>query len=110
MFDVERTARPRDRQEPTDPDGVRCRFVAHVSHELKTPLASSKAYAETLLDWALHDEDVNARFVRRIEEQADRLNQLILDLLSLTRLESGQEVFERKPLALAPSLSSCSRR
>jgi two-component system phosphate regulon sensor histidine kinase PhoR len=82
-------------------------FVANVSHELKTPLASIKAYAETLLDWALHDENVNARFLRRIEEQADRLNQLILDLLSLARLESGQEVFEHKPLALAPVLSSC---
>jgi two-component system phosphate regulon sensor histidine kinase PhoR len=82
-------------------------FVANVSHELKTPLASIKAYAETLLDWALHDEKVNARFVRRIEEQADRLNQLTLDLLSLARLESGQEVFEHKPLALAPLLSAC---
>jgi two-component system phosphate regulon sensor histidine kinase PhoR len=82
-------------------------FVANVSHELKTPLASIKAYAETLLDWALHDENVNTRFVRRIEEQADRLNQLILDLLSLARIESGQEVFEHKPLALAPVLGSC---
>jgi two-component system phosphate regulon sensor histidine kinase PhoR len=82
-------------------------FVANVSHELKTPLASIKAYAETLLDWALHDENVNTRFLRRIEEQADRLNQLILDLLSLARIESGQEVFEHKPLALAPVLASC---
>ena len=77
-------------------------FVANVSHELKTPLASIKAYTETLLDWALHDENVNVRFLKRIEEQADRLNQLILDLLSLARLESGQEVFEHGPLALAP--------
>ena len=77
-------------------------FVANVSHELKTPLASIKAYTETLLDWALHDENVNVRFLKRIEEQADRLNQLILDLLSLARLESGQEVFEHGPLALRP--------
>jgi two-component system phosphate regulon sensor histidine kinase PhoR len=82
-------------------------FVANVSHELKTPLASIKAYAETLLDWALHDENVNTRFVKRIEEQADRLNQLILDLLSLARIESGQEVFEHKPLALTPVVGSC---
>ena len=64
-------------------------FVANASHELKTPLASIKAYTETLLDWALHDESVNVRFLKRIDEQADRLNQLILDLLSLARLESG---------------------
>ena len=86
---------------------IRQEFVANVSHELKTPLASIKAYTETLLDWALHDEAVNVRFLRRIEEQAERLNQLILDLLSLARIESGQEVFEHGPLALARVLNSC---
>ena len=82
-------------------------FVANVSHELKTPLASIKAYTETLLDGALHDEAVNTRFLHRIEEQADRLNQLILDLLSLARLESGQNIYEHGPLALAPAISAC---
>jgi two-component system phosphate regulon sensor histidine kinase PhoR len=82
-------------------------FVANVSHELKTPLASIKAYTETLLDWALHDENVNVRFLNRIEEQADRLNQLILDLLSLARLESGHEVFQHGPLALSAVVEAC---
>ncbi|WP_435011717.1 sensor histidine kinase [Tundrisphaera lichenicola] len=82
-------------------------FVANVSHELKTPLASIKAYTETLLDWALHDEEVNVRFLNRIEEQADRLNQLILDLLSLARLESGHETFQHGPLAVSAVVESC---
>ena len=82
-------------------------FVANASHELKTPLASIKAYTETLLDWALHDETVNVRFLERIDEQVERLNQLILDLLSLARLESGQELFEHGPLYLVPVLESC---
>jgi two-component system phosphate regulon sensor histidine kinase PhoR len=82
-------------------------FVANASHELKTPLASIKAYTETLMDWALHDETVNARFLKRIDEQAERLNQLILDLLSLARIESGQEMFEHGPLCLVPILESC---
>ena len=82
-------------------------FVANVSHELKTPLASIKAYTETLLDSALHDEEVNVRFLHRIEEQADRLNQLILDLLRLARLESGQAVFHHEPLDVAEILESC---
>src|SRR4051812_31358972 len=82
-------------------------FVANVSHELKTPLASIKAYTETLLDWALHDEEVNVRFLNRIEEQADRLNQLILDLLSLARLESGHEVFHHGPLAVSAVVEAC---
>ena len=82
-------------------------FVANASHELKTPLASIKAYTETLLDWALTDESVNRRFLERIDEQVDRLNQLILDMLSLARLESSQEFFEHGPLGLVPVLESC---
>ncbi len=82
-------------------------FVANASHELKTPLASIKAYTETLLDGAIHDESVNVRFLHQIEDQADRLNRLILDLLSLARLESGQDFFQHGPLALEPVLRDC---
>ena len=82
-------------------------FVANASHELKTPLASIKAYNETLLDWALHDETVNTRFLERIDEQVERLNQLILDLLSLARAESAQEPFEHNPLAVVPVIETC---
>jgi two-component system phosphate regulon sensor histidine kinase PhoR len=82
-------------------------FVANASHELKTPLASIKAYTETLLDWALHDESVNSLFLERIDEQVERLNQLILDLLSLARIESGWEAFDHGPLCLIPMLDSC---
>lgn len=79
---------------------VRQDFVANASHELKTPLASIRAYTETLLDWALDDPEVNTKFLRRIEEQTDRLNRLVQDLLSLARLDSGQEAFQHGPLAL----------
>jgi two-component system phosphate regulon sensor histidine kinase PhoR len=82
-------------------------FVANASHELKTPLAAIKAYAETLLDWALRDDSVNVRFLERIDEQAERLNQLILDLLSLARLESGQGIFDHQPLEVVPVLEAC---
>jgi two-component system phosphate regulon sensor histidine kinase PhoR len=82
-------------------------FVANASHELKTPLASIKAYAETLIDWALHDDAVNRRYLERIDEQADRLNQLILDMLSLARLDSGQEFYEHRPIRLVPVLGNC---
>ena len=83
---------------------VRQDFVANASHELKTPLASIKAYTETLLDWALDDEKVNKKFLGRIDEQADRLNQLILDLLSLARLDAGQEAFQHTPMRLEPAV------
>ncbi len=88
-------------------ESMRQDFVANASHELKTPLASIKAYAETLLDWAIHDESVNIRFLERIDEQANRLDQLIQDLLSLARLESGQGAFEHRPIVLASALEPC---
>jgi len=68
-------------------------FVANVSHELKTPLASIKAYAETLRMGALKDESKNMQFLEQIEFQADTLNQQIQDLLQLARVESGEKTF-----------------
>jgi two-component system phosphate regulon sensor histidine kinase PhoR len=85
-------------------------FVANASHELKTPLASIKAYVETLLDGALHDDEVNVRFLRQIDEQAERLSALILDLLSLARLESGQDFFQHRPQPLRPLVDRCVER
>lgn len=75
-------------------ENLRRDFVANVSHELKTPLASIKAYAETLLLGAIHDPDNNVNFVSRICQQSERLDQLIVDLLHLARVEAGQESFE----------------
>src|SRR5262249_9273035 len=77
---------------------MRQRFGAKPSHDLKPPLASNKGYTETILDWALHDDPVNVRFLEQIEEQAERLNLLPLALLGLARLESGQGVFDHQPL------------
>jgi len=73
---------------------VRQEFVANASHELKTPLASIKAYAETLREGALYDASHNLEFVERIEFQAERLHRLILDLLRLAQVESGRQAFE----------------
>ncbi len=68
-------------------------FVANVSHELKTPLSSIKAYAETLRLGAIHDQAKNLHFVERIEKEAELLSRQILDLLELARVESGTAVF-----------------
>lgn len=72
---------------------VRQEFVANVSHELKTPLAVIKANVETLLDGAVDDVDHRDTFLQRINEQADHLNALIMDLISLARIEAGTETF-----------------
>jgi two-component system, OmpR family, phosphate regulon sensor histidine kinase PhoR len=70
---------------------VRRDFVANVSHELRTPVTSIKGFAETLLDGALDDPADARRFVTIIAGQADRLNAIIQDLLSLSRLEAESE-------------------
>jgi two-component system, OmpR family, phosphate regulon sensor histidine kinase PhoR len=68
-------------------EAVRRDFVANVSHELKTPVTSIKGFAETLEDGALDDPETARRFVGIIVGQADRLNSIIGDLLSLSTLE-----------------------
>jgi two-component system phosphate regulon sensor histidine kinase PhoR len=88
-------------------ENMRRELVANVSHELKTPLAAIKAYAETLRLGAVHDPEHNLHFVQRIEEQADRLHALILDILQLARLESGQESFEMTDVPLAATMAKC---
>ncbi len=88
-------------------ESLRRDFVANVSHELKTPLSSIKAYAETLRDGALEDRQASVRFVERIMEQADRLHHLILDMLSLARIESTQQVFEIVPVSVQDVVTAC---
>jgi two-component system phosphate regulon sensor histidine kinase PhoR len=72
-------------------DQVRIDFVANVSHELSTPLTSIKGYAETLrLD--LKENEQASKAAATIERNADRLIELVRDLLSLSTLESGKEL------------------
>lgn len=85
-------------------------FVANVSHELKTPLAAIQAVVETLLDGAIHDPAHNVKFLERVKENADRLSFLVQDLLTLSRIQSGQETLEFKTLELAPIIEQCVQR
>ena len=73
-------------------ENTRQEFVANVSHELRTPLSMIKGYVETLINGAKDDPNVATRFLRTIEKHADRLTYLIEDLLTISRLESGQIV------------------
>jgi two-component system phosphate regulon sensor histidine kinase PhoR len=64
-------------------------FVSHVSHELKTPLASITAFTEMLADGEANDEKTRKEFYSVIQNQAQRLNRLIEDILNSSRIESG---------------------
>ncbi|NDE96931.1 MAG: PAS domain-containing protein, partial [Verrucomicrobia bacterium] len=73
-------------------ENTRREFVANVSHELRTPLSMIKGYVETLIDGAKDKPEVAFKFLQTIEKHADRLTYLIEDLLTISRLESGQVV------------------
>ena len=76
-------------------------FVSHVSHELKTPLASITAYSEMLVDGEADDEETRKEFYGIIQTQAQRLNRLIEDILNISRIESGLIKVAKEPMSLA---------
>ncbi|MGA9351527.1 MAG: ATP-binding protein [Anaerolineae bacterium] len=80
-------------------DRLKSNIVANVSHELRAPLASIKAYTELLLD-ELEGEDraLRHRFLTVIDRETDRLTGLICDVLDLSRLEAGQFAMKMEPL------------
>lgn len=73
-------------------DKLKDEFVSMVSHELRTPLTSIKAYAETLVDMA-EEGSVEKEFLNIINEESDRLNRLINDILDLSKIEAGKMEF-----------------
>lgn len=75
-------------------------FVANVSHELRTPLSLIKGYVETLLDGARNNPEVAERFLKIIERNANRLDLLIQDLLTISALESGRMKLNLQPMDL----------
>jgi two-component system, OmpR family, phosphate regulon sensor histidine kinase PhoR len=77
-------------------------FVANVSHELRTPLSLIKGYVETLLDGARDNPEVAERFLKIIERNAERLDLLIQDLLTISALESGRMQLNLHPVELRP--------
>jgi two-component system phosphate regulon sensor histidine kinase PhoR len=90
----------RDTTELTRVADMRRDFVANVSHELKTPLAAIRGYAETLRDGALDEPPTARRFTDRILSQCRRLQELLDDLLILSRLEGMDAALDREPVSL----------
>ncbi|MDV7141709.1 ATP-binding protein [Tropicimonas sp. TH_r6] len=73
-------------------------FVANVSHELKTPLTALLGFIETLRGAARDDADARERFLGIMEREAERMNRLVSDLLSLGRVESTERQRPRDPV------------
>ncbi|WP_438431921.1 two-component system histidine kinase PnpS [Gorillibacterium sp. sgz500922] len=88
---------------------MRSEFVANVSHELKTPIAAVKGFAETLLNGAMADPDTATAFVKIIYDESDRLNRLIGDILELSKIESRRVPLTFSPIDLSDFLATSLR-
>lgn len=73
-------------------------FVGNVSHELKTPVTSLMGFTETLLDGAKDDPETLTAFLKIMQKDADRLNNLILEIIQLSR--NGETSYELRTLSL----------
>jgi two-component system phosphate regulon sensor histidine kinase PhoR len=79
---------------------VRRDFIANISHELKTPLAAIRGLVETLIDDKSMDAGTHDRFLAKIRDQSSRLSNLVVDLLTISRLESHESNLEFETLDL----------
>ncbi len=78
-------------------NNMRKEFVANVSHELKTPLCSIKGYSETMMDRDLEPEEIN-KFAKVINDEANRMDRIVADLLQLSRFDYKKNVWDRVKL------------
>ena len=83
---------------------IRQNFISNISHELRTPIASVKALAETLNEGAIEDPSVAKDFLSRINVEVDKLAQMVQELGELSRIESGEAPLQKKPVNIAGAI------
>ena len=88
---------------------LRSTFVASVSHELKTPLASIRLLAETLR-WGRARPERSAELLDTIVQESDRLGRLVDNVLTSSRIESGARVYEPRVISLSDAVHDAVRR
>jgi two-component system phosphate regulon sensor histidine kinase PhoR len=88
---------------------VRRDFIANISHELKTPLAAIRGLVETLIDDPEMERETHDRFLAKIRDQSSRLSNLVVDLLTISRLESDESSLEFEPIDLRGPIADSHR-
>jgi two-component system, OmpR family, phosphate regulon sensor histidine kinase PhoR len=81
-------------------------FVANISHEFRTPLATITGYAETLLNGGLEDRSHRRKFVEIIQANSVRLNNIAADLITLSELEAGRPAAQPSPIPVSEVIQS----
>lgn len=76
-------------------------FLGNVSHELKTPIFNIQGYIHTLLDGAMHDEEVNVQYLQRAAKSAERLGLIVEDLEAISKMESGELILDQRTFDIA---------
>ncbi|MCB0655257.1 MAG: sensor histidine kinase [Saprospiraceae bacterium] len=69
-------------------------YVGNISHELKTPIFNIQGYLHTLLEGGLQDENINLKYLERAAVNVDRLQNIVQDLDTISKLESGQMILD----------------
>lgn len=87
-------------------DEMRKEFLAHVSHELKTPIALIQGYAEGLIDNVMDDAESRAFYCEVIVDEAQKMNQMVQKLMSLNQIEFGQNQVELQRFNLTELLEN----
>ena len=83
---------------------IRQDFISNISHELRTPIASVKALAETLNEGAIEDPSVAKDFLSKINAEADKLAQMVQELGELSRIESGEATLQKRRINIAEAI------
>jgi len=85
---------------------VRKDFVANISHELKTPITAIQGFAETLLEGALDDREHALKFLETIRANSERINILVDDLMTISKIEMGVITIMKGPVAVGDIVDS----
>jgi two-component system phosphate regulon sensor histidine kinase PhoR len=94
------TARSKEVKELKTTEAYRREFFGNLAHELKTPVFSVEGYILTLLEGGLEDESINRKFLKKAAKGIDRITNVIQDMDTITKIESGELKLDLKKTPL----------
>lgn len=97
----------KDIEKKTRIDEMRKEFLANVSHELKTPIALIQGYAEGLQDDITEDTQTRQYYCEVIIDEANKMNHMVKQLMSLNQMESGNDIVNMERFDLAELIRDC---